>query len=58
MNLNGGLRAAGGAEPVNLWLIMWGSDTPAAEVTVLLCKWSPDQPPPPSVYAGEMASVC
>lgn len=59
MNLNGSLRA-GGAEHINLWLIMWGSDTPDAEVTVLLCKWSLDQPPPlpPSVYAGEMASVC
>lgn len=44
MNINGGLRA-GGVEPVNLWLIMWGSDTPAAEVTVLMCKWSLDQPP-------------
>lgn len=46
MNLNGSLRA-GGAEHINLWLIMWGSDTPDAEVTVLLCKWSLDQPPPP-----------
>lgn len=45
MNLNGGLRA-GGSRARNPLVDYVGSDTPAAEVTVLLCKWSPDQPPP------------
>lgn len=53
--LNGSLRGLRGG--VTLWFIMWTSDAPAAEVTVLLCKWSLDHPSP-IVYVGEVASVC
>lgn len=50
MNLNDSLGGGGKVEPIlspSLCGVQIVIDTPTAEVTVLLCKWSLDQIQPP-----------